>query len=60
MREEDPGLTRKELGKHHSPDDPDRLGRRLDGAAKDGLIERGLSRKCSISGVTAQTWIPKE
>jgi hypothetical protein len=53
-----PGRTRRELGAIHSPTDPDRIGRRLDGCVKAGLLCRGPDKECSISGKVVQTWWP--
>jgi hypothetical protein len=54
-----PGLTQRELGAKHCPDDLRRIGRRLNECVKADLIAVGGTRKCSISGRSAQTYVPK-
>jgi hypothetical protein len=56
---ETPGLTQRELGAKHCPDDPRRIGRRLAECDRLGLLVRGPARKCSVSGKRAETWWPK-
>ncbi len=53
------GLTQRELGAKYCPDDPRRIGRRLAGAERAGLVKRGVERKCTISGRVAQTYWPR-
>lgn len=52
------GLTQRELGDRYCPDDLRKIGRRLSGAERKGLIRRGPARKCSITGRSAETWWP--
>lgn len=53
-----PGSTARELDKEYCPNGERQIGKRLDGAARDGLIKRGESRRCKVSGRLAQTWWP--
>lgn len=55
-----PGKTQRELGAEFCPDDPRRIGRRLNECEEIGLVRRGPARKCSISGKRAATWWPPE
>lgn len=55
-----PGATRRELARRFCPDDPNRIGRRLDECAERGLIRRGPMRACEVSGREVQTWWPVE
>lgn len=57
---ESPGLTQRELGAKYCPDDLRKIGRRLGEAADRGLVRRGETRACSITGKKAQTWWPPE
>lgn len=53
-----PGLTQRELGARHCPEDLRKIGRRLAECARRGVVRRGMSRKCSITGRQAETWWP--
>lgn len=53
-----PGLTQRELGDSHCPDDLRRIGRRLSECYRMGMVSLGRRRKCSITGKTAQTYWP--
>ena len=57
---ERPGCTQRELGQLFSPDDPRRIGRRLAELERMNRARRGWTRRCSISGVTAETWWPAD
>ena len=55
-----PGSTANELAKVFSQDDTRRIGKRLDGAVKAGLLRRGIVRRCRVSGRACTTWWPRE
>lgn len=57
---ETPGRTRRELAAIHCPEDEGRVGKRLDGACKMGLLRRGEPRRCDVTGRMATTWYPVE
>lgn len=53
-----PGLTQGELDTAYPCSDPRRIGRRLNECERLGLVRRGESRKCKVSGKVCQTWWP--
>lgn len=50
------GATQAELGRKYCPTDPRRIGRRMAGCERAGMVRRGDKRKCEISGRMAETW----
>ena len=58
--EASPGPTQRELGARYCKDDPRRIGRRLCECERKGLLRRGVSRRCTVSGRQAETWWPVE
>ncbi len=57
--ESTPGLTAAELESRYCPTNGRRIGRRLDGLEKMGVIHRSGPRKCSVSHRMACTWWPR-
>jgi hypothetical protein len=55
-----PGKTARELGEMFCPDEPGRIWKRVGECAKLGLLRRGESRPCSITGKKAATWFVVE
>jgi hypothetical protein len=53
-----PGSTAKELAKQFSPDNPERLWKRLSGARRQGRVRNGEARVCGVTGAKALTWWP--
>lgn len=54
-----PGRTAKELHALYGMMDRHEWSRRLPDAEAQGLIERGLMRKCAVAGRMSMTWWPK-
>ena len=57
---ETPGLTASELEARHGPMPARKLGKRLCGCERRGLVRRGGPRACTVSGRSATTWFPVE
>lgn len=53
-----PGRTGRELASLSGDVDTRTIGRRLPELVERGLLERGDSRKCSMTGRMATTWYP--
>ncbi len=53
-----PGSTANELSAIYEQNDSRRIGRRLDGAVKAGMVVRGGERRCKVSGRYCTIWNP--
>lgn len=53
-----PNSTANELARFYGQNDTRRIGKRLDGAVKSGLVVRGEPRRCRVSGRICTTWNP--